>query len=64
MEFGGEVVTRTDRFVGDALGRFAARRRRKIAAGTRLKYAPRPYMRPALEANLHVLPQAFRAEVK
>jgi hypothetical protein len=70
LEFGGGVVAKKPLLVPvgntgrDRKGRFTARRLRRIPAGTRLKYEPRPFMGPALEKERPNLPKTWANSVR
>lgn len=69
LEFGGRIKTRKATRVRvkagrNRDGRFKKDRVIKVAAGTTMNYAPRPYMGPALKAEEKNLPRHWANSVK
>lgn len=70
LEFGGKVALKTPRMmrVGqpgrDRRGRFTRGKLRRVDAGTKLAYAPRPFMGPALEKERPKLPKVWANSVR
>ncbi len=70
LEFGGAVKTKRPRLVRvesrgrDKRGRFTKARFRRVEAGTKLVYAPRPFMGPALEKEQPKLPKLWANSVR
>lgn len=70
LEFGGAVITRRPRLVRvdsrgrDQRGRFTKSKFRRVEAGTKLVYAPRPFMGPALEKERAKLPKVWANSVR
>ena len=69
LEFGGAVKTKRPRLVRvetrgrDKRGRFTKAKFRRVEAGTKLVYAPRPFMGPALEKQRPKLPKVWQGIV-
>ena len=70
LEFGGVVKTKRSLLVRaeargrDKRGRFTRGKFKRIEAGKRLIYAPRPYMGPALEKERPKLPKLWANSVR
>jgi hypothetical protein len=70
LEFGGAVKTKRPRLVRvesrgrDKRRRFTKARFRRAEAGTKLVYAPRPFMGPALEKEQPKLPKLWANSVR
>ena len=70
LEFGGSVFARKGRLVRvtgrgrDRRGRYTKARHKRLATGTRLTYAPRPFMGPALEQERPQLPKLWANSVR
>ena len=70
LEHGGTAMARGNQLVRvgepgrDASGRFTQGKLKRVAAGTRMAYRPRPFMGPAMAKELPGLPEMWRNSVK
>lgn len=64
LEFGGSKTLRKPAVVRLGMRSSGKRTLLRLAAGTRMKYEPRPYMRPALEHEAPKFAKCFRGVVR